>query len=244
MTQLHLRLLTIKRWSHLPRHVVLSWLMVHPTLQIAHFAAPFAGQPAPVSGIPLWQMQMLATIKKKKTGGSLGTLLQKTCFYSAMLELNAYTNKYTLFCVTYSSTWFRSATDPALEDVIIVHLSMVSITVVPIYSDDIAVNSRDVRTVQLPSCFVSGYYCVSSMTSALSRFSLHCVCNMPNTKWTLLLVGKAFDSPFKDQHVAAFLYTVLLLICLKCASPSLQVTVMKSPSICAMYALYKFPFPW
>ena len=120
--------------------------MVHPTLQIAHFAAPFAGQPAPVSGIPLWQMQTLATIKKK-TGGSLGTLLQKTFSYSAMLELKAYTNKYTLFCVTYPLTWVWGATDPALEDVIIVHLSMVSITVVPIYSDDIAVNSRDVRTV-------------------------------------------------------------------------------------------------
>ena len=84
---------------------------------------------------------------KKKTGGSLGTLLQKTFSYSAMLELKAYTNKYTLFCVTYPLTWVWGATDPALEDVIIVHLSMVSITVVPIHSDDIAVNSRDVRTV-------------------------------------------------------------------------------------------------
>ena len=55
--------------THVPIHWVPSWFADHPTLQNAHFAAPFTRQPAPVCGTPCSHVQMFTT----KCQGNVGS---------------------------------------------------------------------------------------------------------------------------------------------------------------------------
>ena len=85
----------------------------------------------------------------RTSGGKLRHNISENFFFPTLLCSNAMLTRTSTpyFAVTYLSTWIRRATNPVLEDVVLVDLSMVSITVVPIHSDDIAVNARDMRTV-------------------------------------------------------------------------------------------------
>ena len=188
--------------------MVLSWLMVHPTLQIAHFAAPFAGQFAPVSGTPLLHMQTLAATEHQ--GGSFGTISLKTFFfYSVVLELHAYTNKHAVFCRDLSIDLGLERNKPR---------SWRRYNHRLVYGEHHRRSNSQwwycCQFARYAHCIVprllriwlilrrQHYTCFESLFFAVRLQSFK------QKKWTLRRVGqtvKVFNSPAKDRHVAAFL---------------------------------------